>query len=137
MEQKAWIDVKSPRFFYLKGYPIYWGGGIWCENFNTSNVSQVRWLLCYLLYISDHIKRLISNGYPYHVFLNKGIRNETDVPQYLVQDPLNAIAPRIQPFCFLTPAIFKYCDGNRNKIQCSKISGYDKNGESQQSDDLI
>jgi len=36
MEQKAWIDVKSPRFF-LEGYPIYWGACVWCETFDTFN----------------------------------------------------------------------------------------------------
>jgi len=40
MEQKAWIDVKSPRFFYLEGYPIYWGDGIWCENFESSSPGE-------------------------------------------------------------------------------------------------
>jgi len=39
MEQKAWIEVKSPRFSRLGGYAICWGDGIWCETFDTSNVS--------------------------------------------------------------------------------------------------
>ncbi len=40
MEQKAWIDVKSPRFFYLEGYPIYWGDGIWCETFDLQRICK-------------------------------------------------------------------------------------------------
>ena len=91
----------------------------------------------YLLYISDRIKRLISIVYPYHLCLNKGIRNETDVPQYLVQDPFNAIAPRIQLFCFLTPVNFKHCNANRNKIRWLKVNITISNRWPQQFTDLI
>jgi len=39
MKQKAWIDVKGPRIFYLEGYTIYWGNRIWSEILDTSNRS--------------------------------------------------------------------------------------------------
>jgi hypothetical protein len=51
MEQKAWIDVKSPRFFIWKAiqyvgvigsgvkHPICWGDWIWCETCAISNKS--------------------------------------------------------------------------------------------------
>jgi hypothetical protein len=39
IEWKAWIDLKSPRFSYLNNDTIYWGWGIWCEIFDTSNES--------------------------------------------------------------------------------------------------
>jgi len=41
MKQKAWIDVKGPRIFYLEGYTIYWGNRIWSEILDTSNLSQM------------------------------------------------------------------------------------------------
>jgi hypothetical protein len=37
MNIKAWIDVKSPRFFYLCGYTRYWGYSNFCETCDFSN----------------------------------------------------------------------------------------------------
>jgi len=39
MEQKAWIDVESPRIFYLEGYTRYWGDGIYRKACAISNIS--------------------------------------------------------------------------------------------------
>ena len=39
--------------------------------YHQTRLSGLRW--CYLLCITNHIKRLISNGYPNHVCFNKGI----------------------------------------------------------------
>ena len=75
----------------------------------------------YLLCISDRIKRLISNGYPYHVCLNKGIRVKLTTPISCVIS-VNRHGPKKSRFCyFLNPSIFQYSFGKRKKIRWLKV----------------
>jgi hypothetical protein len=58
MEHKTWIDVKSPRFFYLEGYTRCWGDGIWCKNFDTSNKAIISTAKKYLRYLGSVVETL-------------------------------------------------------------------------------
>ena len=61
-----------------------------------------------LLSITNHIKRLISNGYPNDVCFNKGIRIKLTFQRYLVQEPLTDTAIKSQGYCWhWNPNIFK------------------------------
>jgi len=51
MEQKAWINVKSPRFSYLYDQTRYCGDVIWLETRTISNVYALNPNFIYLLCI--------------------------------------------------------------------------------------
>jgi hypothetical protein len=68
MEQKAWIDVKIPRFSYLYGHTIYCGDDIWCETCDNSNLSQASHIadICYISTIPEASSKVVIS------FFNRG-----------------------------------------------------------------